>query len=311
MPSKDEIITAYDVAVPEKQQQKLPGLDKHIEPGLEYTKQEVWDDEGKPRLVEYQGSGKLKGKTCLVTGGDSGIGRSAAIMFAMEGAKGVTITYLPEEKEDAEDAAKAIETAGAKALIVECDLTQREDCKRIVDEHIKAFGTLNVLVNNASKQILSDTLEEIDLDKVSSTFDSNIIQYIAVTKYALPHLKRGASIINTTSITAYKGSPKLIDYSCTKGAMVTFTRSLAVQLAPKGIRVNGIAPGTVMSALQAASRPEEENEGLGVGKNPLHNRAGQPAEMGPSYVFLASSEMSNAMTGQVLHVNLGAHIGAS
>jgi len=307
----DDIITAYkQVAVPEKQEQNLPGLDRNIDPGIEYTKQEIWDDEGKPHLVEYAGAGKLKGKTAIVTGGDSGIGRSAAILFAMEGARGVTITYLPQERPDAEDAAKAIEAAGAKAVIVECNLEEEAGCRKVVDEHIKAFGTLNILVNNAAKQIIEKEFANIDLENVRSTFQSNIIQIFAVTKFALPHMKRGASIINSTSVTAYRGSAQLVDYSSTKGAIVTFTRSLAVQLAPAGIRVNAIAPGTIMTALQAASRPAEGNEGLGVGSTPLHNRPGQPAEMGPGYVFLASSD-SNSMTGQVLHMNMGAHIGAS
>ncbi|EIN06817.1 NAD(P)-binding protein [Punctularia strigosozonata HHB-11173 SS5] len=306
----DEVITAYSVAVPNKQQQSLPGLDKDMNPGLEYSKQEVWDDEGKPHLVEYVGAGKLKGKTAIVTGGDSGIGRSAAILFAKEGARGITITYLPQEKEDAESAKKQVEESGAKVLLVETQLEEEADCKKVVDEHTKAFGTLNILVNNASKQIIEKDLSKIDLENVRSTFQSNILQMIAVTKFALPHMVAGASIINTTSVTAYKGSAQLIDYSSTKGAIVTFTRSLALQLAPKGIRVNAVAPGTVITALQAGSRDAENMEGLGVGQTPLHNRAAQPAEMGPSYVFLASSD-SNAMTGQVLHVNMGAHVGAA
>lgn len=174
---------------------------------------------------------RLKGKTAIVTGGDSGIGRSAAIMFAMEGARGVTITYLPDEKPDAEDAAKAIEAAGSKALIVECNLEEESACRRLVDEHIKAFGTLNVLVNNASKQVCVPALrfcffgrcgeadvprcrmekefQDIDLEVVKSTFQSNILQMFAVTKFALPHMKRGASIVNSTSVTAYRGSAHL------------------------------------------------------------------------------------------------------
>ncbi|EPQ53270.1 oxidoreductase [Gloeophyllum trabeum ATCC 11539] len=308
--SSEDIITAYkNIAVPSKQEQNLPGLDKDIEPGIEYTKQEIWDDEGRPSLREYVGSGKLKGKTAIVTGADSGIGRSAVILFAREGARGITIAHLPEEKEDAESAKIDLEKEGAKCLLVPCNLMEEADCKAVVDAHVRVFGTLNILVNNASKQILTKNFEEIDLEKVKSTFNSNILQMFAVTKYALPHMKRGSSIINTTSVTAYKGSASLVDYSSTKGAIVTFTRSLAVQLAPKGIRVNAIAPGPVVTALQAASRDAEDMEGLGVGL-PLHNRAAQPAELGPAYVFLASSD-SNAMTGAVLHINSGQHIGGS
>jgi len=306
---ENDIITAYSVAVPNKQTQDMPGLDKHMSPGLEYSKQEIWDDEGKPHLREYQGSGKLQGKTAIVTGGDSGIGRAAAIMFAREGCTGITITYLPNEKEDAEEAKRDIEHAGAKANIIEVDLMQERDCQKVVDSHMGAFGKLNILVNNASKQIFCQNFEQIDLNTVESTFRSNILQMFAVTKYALPHLKRGSSIINTTSVTAYKGSAGLVDYSSTKGAIVTFTRSLSVQLAPKGIRVNAIAPGPVITALQAGSRSAENMDGFGIGL-PLHGRAGQPAELGPAYVFLASSD-SNIMTGSVLHINSGQFVGGS
>jgi len=308
--SSNDILTAYPNAVPEKQAQPYPGLDKKLKPSLEYTKLEGWDDNGKPYLYEYQGSQKLKNKTAIVTGGDSGIGRAAAIMFAREGATGITISYLPEEEADALDAKKMIEDAGAKCNIIKLDLMGEKACKALVDSHIQQFGKLDILVNNASKQIMCKNFEEINLGDVNSTFQSNILQMFAVTKFALPHLHRGASIINTTSVTAYKGSAGLVDYSSTKGAIASFTRSLALQLAPKGIRVNGVAPGPIITALQAASRPPENMEGLGAGSTPLHNRAGQPAEVGPTYVYLASSD-SNILTGQVIHINSGVHIGGS
>ncbi|KDR85811.1 hypothetical protein GALMADRAFT_84969 [Galerina marginata CBS 339.88] len=307
--SAKDIITAYSVAVPEKQEQNLPGLDKAMDPHLEYSKLEIWDDEGKPRLFEYKGSGKLKGKTAIITGGDSGIGRAAAIMFGREGCSGITITHLPEEAEDAKDAKKMIEDSGAKCNILSVDLMDEAACKTLVQDHLRKFGKLDILVNNASKQIMCKSFEDIDLKNVESTFRSNILQMFAVTKFALPHLKRGSSIINTTSVTAYRGSAGLVDYSSTKGAILTFTRSLAAQLAPKGIRVNAVAPGPIITALQAGSRSADNMEGFGVGM-PLHGRAGQPAEAGPSYVFLASSD-SNIMTGQVIHINSGDHIGGS
>ncbi|KAF9471729.1 NAD(P)-binding protein [Pholiota conissans] len=299
--SAQDIVTAYSVAVPEKQSQEMPGLDKKMTPHLEYTKLEIWDDEGKPSLVEYQGSGKLKGKTAIITGADSGIGRAAAIMFAREGCSGITITYLPEEEADAKDAKKIIEDSGAKCNITSADLMDEAACKKVVDDHLRAFGKLNILVNNASKQLFCKQFENIDLKNVESTFRSNILQMFALTKFALPHLNRGASIINTTSVTAYRGSGSLVDYSATKGAIMSFTRSLAVQLASKGIRVNAVAPGPIVTALQSGSRSAENMEGFGVGM-PLHGRAGQPAEAGPSYVFLASSD-SNILTGQVIHIN--------
>ncbi|KAG2022911.1 short-chain dehydrogenase/reductase SDR, variant 2 [Coprinopsis cinerea AmutBmut pab1-1] len=241
---------------------------------MEYSKLEYWDDNGKPYLKEYAGSGKLQGKTAIITGGDSGIGRAAAIMFAREGASGITITYLPEEETDAKDAQRLVEESGAKVNLFKADLMDESACEQLVQSHMKVFGKLNILVNNASKQIICKDFAQIDLKKVESTFRSNILQMFAVTKFALPHLKRGAAIINTTSVTAYRGSAGLVDYASTKGAILTFTRSLAQQLAPKGIRVNGVAPGPIITALQAASRPAENMEGLGVGE-PLHGRAGQ------------------------------------
>jgi len=286
-------------------------LDKDIDPGVEYVAQEVWDNEGKPHLRDYVGSGKLEGKYIIITGGDSGIGRAAAIMFAREGAAGITFSYLPEEEEDAKHAANAIKKDGKNidVLPLAINLQHEADCKKLVESHMKKFGALNVLVNNAGKQIMAKSLTEIDLNNVRSTFESNIIQFFAVTKFALPYMKRGSAIINTTSVVAYAGTPNLVDYSSTKGAILTFTRSMAKQLAPKGIRVNAVAPGPVMTALQPASRPAEEMEEFGVGM-PLHGRSAQPAELGPAYVFLASAD-SNCMTGACIHINNGQHMGGS
>ncbi|KZT18778.1 NAD(P)-binding protein [Neolentinus lepideus HHB14362 ss-1] len=271
------IVTAYKhVTVPSKQEQKLPGLGKNIKPGIEYTNQEVWDDKGKPSLcVEGRRFRQARGQDGHHHRGDSGIGNSAAIFFPREGAH------------------------GAKYLLLPCNLEKEADCNTVVDAHIKTFGALHVLVNKADLEV---EFEDINLEQVKSTFQSNILQMFTVTKHALPHMKRGSSTINTTSMTAYKGSDSLVDYSSTKGAIVTSTRRLAVQLAPKGIRVNAIVPGPVITSIQACSRPAEQMEGLGAGM-PLHGRAAQPAEMDPSYAFLASLSDANCMTGAVLHIN--------
>jgi len=304
----DDIITAYKslTDIP-AQEQDLPGKDVDMDPLAEFTKLECWDDNGKPFLKEYVGSEKLKGKKIIVTGGDSGIGRAAAQMFAREGAD-VTIVYLPAEEEDAKRTQAAIEKDGRKCVTLALDLMKAENCQAVVDQHLKEHGKLDVLVNNASKQIMAKHLEEIDLNNVESTFRSNILAMFALTKAALPHMKRGGSIINTSSVTAFKGSAAMVDYSSTKGAIVSFTRALAVQLAPKGIRVNTVCPGPVFTPLQPASRPAETMEDFSVGSLPLHGRASMPAEMGPVYVFLASAD-SNAMTGQCMHLNNGQWIG--
>ncbi|KAI6104392.1 hypothetical protein F5141DRAFT_1007240 [Pisolithus sp. B1] len=297
----EELITAYPVAVPEKQKQELPGLDTRLRPGVEYVKQEHWDHHGKPHLRTYKGSEKLRGKYAIVTGGDSGIGRAVALLYAIEGLKGITISYLPQEKEDAKNAAEQITKEGCDVNLIQVDLQREEDCRKVVEGHLSVFERLDILVNNASKQITTDTIEDLDLESVRSVFESNILQMIAVSKFAVPHMKRGAAIINTTSVVAYSGNPRLLDYASTKGAIVSFTRALARQLLPRGIRVNMVAPGPVITALQAASREAEEMEGFGLG-TPLHGRAAQPAEIAPSFVFLGSSD-SNCMTGQCIHVN--------
>ncbi|KFY25653.1 hypothetical protein V493_04518 [Pseudogymnoascus sp. VKM F-4281 (FW-2241)] len=270
--------------VKEKQAQPLPGSEKAMKPTSESTALE-----GSEGFVEYVGSGKLKGKKVLITGGDSGIGRAVAIIFAREGAD-ITIVFLPEEKEDAEDTKKSVEKEGKKCLLVAGDLMDKSNCKEAVDKHIKAYGEINVLVNNASKQVMCKDIAEIDLGDVESTFRSNILQMFAVTKYSLPHMKKGSAIINTTSTVAFRGTPEMVDYAATKGAIVSFTKSLAKQLMPKGIRVNAVAPGPVHTPLQPASRPAEQMEGFG--KKSGIGRPGQPSEIAPSFVFLASKDIN-------------------
>ncbi|GAA6048874.1 hypothetical protein JCM3770_003662 [Rhodotorula araucariae] len=301
MGKEDNVHTAYPNYAPKAFTQSLPGSDADMEPLAEHTKVERWH-RGEPRLEEYVGSGKLKGKKALITGGDSGIGRTVAIFFAREGAD-VTINYLPEEEKDAQETKKQVEAAGQKCLLVPGDLETQAFREKLVEAHIKEYQYLDILVNNASQQIQIQDLAEIDMDNVEHTFKVNIIQYIGLTKVALPHLKRGDVIINTTSVTAYKGSAGMLDYSATKGAIATFTRSLATQLLPKGIRVTGVAPGPVFTPLQPASRPAEQMDEWSVGSDSLiHGRVGQPAELGESYVYLATSNLS---TGTIVHPNSG------
>jgi len=274
------------------QQQNLPGSEGDMQPTSESTKLE-----GSEGFVEYVATGKLKNKKAFITGGDSGIGRAVAILYAREGAD-VTIVYLPEEEQDANDTKKAVEKEGKKCILVPGNLMDNKTCKEAIEKHVKEFGQIDVLVNNASKQMMCSDFADIDLENVESTFRSNIIQMFAITKYALPHMKKGSTIINTTSTVAFRGSGAMIDYAATKGAIAIFTQSLAKNLLPKGIRVNAVAPGPVHTPLQPASRPAEQMEGFG--KNTQLGRPGQPSEIAPSYVFLASKD-SELYYGQVLH----------
>lgn len=278
--------------VKEAQSQSLPGLEKDMKPSSEATKLE-----GRDKHHEYLAAGKLKGNKALITGGDSGIGRSVAVLFAREGSD-VSIVFLPEEKEDAEETKKMVEKEGRSCLLIPGDLMDNETCRGAVEKHVKEFGDIHVLVNNASKQIMCSDFAKIDLDDVESTFRSNILQMFAVTKYALPHMPKGGSIINTTSTVAFRGTGAMVDYAATKGAITSFTRALAKQLIPKGIRVNAIAPGPVHTPLQPASRPDEQMEGFG--ESYQLGRPGQPSEVAPSFVFLASKD-SELYYGQILH----------
>ncbi|CAH0019608.1 unnamed protein product [Clonostachys rhizophaga] len=279
--------------VPKAQEQSQPGLEKHLAPSGEVTKLE-----GKDQFHEYRAAGKLSGSKALITGGDSGIGRSVAVLFAREGAD-VTIVYLPEEEEDAQETKKLVEESeGRKCLLIPGNLMDNETCRQAVKQHVDTHGGLHVLVNNASKQIMCQDFAEIDLDNVESTFRSNVLQMFALTKYALPYMEKGGSIINTTSTVAFRGSSGMVDYCATKGAIVSFTRGLAKQLVKKGIRVNAVAPGPVHTPIQPASRPAEQMEGFGEGT--MLGRPGQPSEVAPSFVFLASKD-AELFYGQVLH----------
>ncbi|KAL4890860.1 hypothetical protein BDV59DRAFT_204103 [Aspergillus ambiguus] len=274
------------------QAQEKPGLEKHMAPSSEATKLE-----SSGTFVEYVGSGKLKDKKVLITGGDSGIGRSVAALMAREGAD-ITITHLPEEKDDAEQTKKLVEQEKRTCHLISVDLTKHENCKKAIEEHISKFQKLNVLVNNASKQYMCKDIAQINLDQVENTFQTNIVQMFALTKYAVPHMSKGDSIINTTSTVAFRGTAGMVDYSASKGAIVSFTRSLAQQLKPEGIRVNAVAPGPVYTPIQVDTRQAEDMEDFGA-KSSI-GRPGEPSEVATSFVFLASKDAS-LFYGQVMH----------
>jgi NAD(P)-dependent dehydrogenase (short-subunit alcohol dehydrogenase family) len=249
---------------------------------------------------QMPGSGKLKGKIALITGGDSGIGKAVAILFAKEGAD-IAIAYL-NEHEDANETKSEVEKFGRKCELIPGDLSKENVCKKTVDRVKKVFGKIDILINNAALHWESKTLEDISTDQLLRTFSTNIFSYFWVTKYALPLMKKGGAIVNSTSVTAYRGSATLIDYASTKGAIVSFTRSLAANLVEKGIRVNGVAPGPIWTPLIASSfKPEKVAQ---HGSDVPMKRAGEPVEIAPSYLFLACSD-SSYITGQILHPNGG------
>lgn len=287
----------------EKVDKNVPGQTQNQQPGVEseMSPAPIYDDEN------YKGSGKLKGKNALITGGDSGIGRAVAVAFAKEGAN-VAIAYLAEQEDtDADKTAKLIEGYGVKALKVRVDISEEEHCEQLVDEVIDKFGSLHILVNNAGKQFPQDDIANISEDQLRETFETNFFGLFYLTKAAVNHMNEGAAIINTSSVTAYNGSPGLIDYSATKGAITSFTRSLGLNLAEKGIRVNAVAPGPIWTPLIPATFDAQKVQQHGA-NTPLKRR-GQPAENAPAYVFLASAD-SSYMTGQTIHVDGGDYVGS-
>jgi len=276
-------------SVPPQEQSKHPGLEHEMNPEPMYSA--PW----------YKGSEKLLNKKALITGGDSGIGRSVAILFAREGCD-VAITYYQHEGKDAQQTKKLVEKEGRKCVVIKCDLTIRESCFDVVHQTVSQLGGLDIVVNNAAWQQETDDFAKLDPDNLERTFKTNIYSYFYVTQAALPHLKEGSVIINTTSVNAYKGHKTLIDYTATKGAIVAFTYSLSQTLAPKGIRVNGVAPGPIWTPLIPSSFDKEHVKDFG--KNVPLGRPGQPEEVSPSFVFLASRD-SSYITGQVIHPNGG------
>lgn len=273
--------------VPAQQQKRQPGIESKMEPRPLYDNDEP-------------GYGRLEGKVAIISGGDSGIGRAVAIQFAKEGCE-VAIVYL-DEHEDAHEAAEAVRKYGKEALLISTDISQEVNCKYAVEKTMEKFGHLHILVNNAAVQYEQQDIQDITAQQLEYTFKVNIFSFFYLSKYAVAHLKEGGVIINTSSVNAYKGNQALMDYSATKGAIVSFTRSLSQSLVRKGIRVNAVAPGPVWTPLIPASFSEEKVSQFG--QDVPMQRPAQPVEVAPCYVFLASRE-GTFITGQVLHPNGG------
>lgn len=295
-------IDQYTMQDPRKQYENINGFDDKTqpEPGL--------DDILKPQADHgektYRGAGRLNGRKALITGGDSGIGRAAAIAFAREGAD-VAINYLPSEEVDAQETIRLIQEAGKKGLAIPGDITSENFCKELVKKAVEEFGSIDILVNNAAKQQFVEEVEDITSEEFTKTFTTNVFATFWICKAAVPHMPPGASIINTTSIVSYQPSPGLLAYSSTKGAITAFTKSLAKSLIEKGIRVNAVAPGPIWTPLQQ-SGGQSPDKLKHFGESTPMKRPGQPAELAPAYVFLASQE-SSYMTAEVVGVTGGMH----
>jgi NAD(P)-dependent dehydrogenase (short-subunit alcohol dehydrogenase family) len=277
---------------PAQKQDRQPGRESEMRPQPDYQ-------------PKYPGCGRLKDKVAVITGGDSGIGRAVAVAMAREGAK-IAIVYLEEHK-DADETIAAVEREGSRAIKVAGDVGDEQFCRDAVDQTMKAFGRLDILVNNAAEQHETEDFREIDRRQIERTFRTNVFSFFFMTKHALAHMHKGASVINTTSVTAFQGHKTLLDYAATKGAIVAFTRSLSEALVEQGIRVNAVAPGPIWTPLIPASFEPERVAKHGASA-PM-KRAGQPNEVAPCYVFLASEDASY-MSGQVLHPNGGKVVGS-
>lgn len=273
-----------------------PGIEAEVEPKPQYEAR------------EYKAAGKLKGKRALITGGDSGIGRAVAVLFAREGAT-VAISYLPAEERDAQESKAAVEREGATCLLCPGDLAEESFCKDLVDRVVRELGGLDILVSNAAHQNRK-TLDELTLEEFDRTFKVNIYAYYLLTHYAVPHMKPGSTIIATSSSTGFRGNPELPDYSATKGAINQFTKALALQLVDKGIRVNAVAPGPVWTPLNVADKGNPPDKVAKHGANTPLGRPAQPEEIAPAYVFLASDPDSSYITGIILPVLGGEILGA-
>ncbi|EKE44287.1 short-chain dehydrogenase/reductase SDR [Oceaniovalibus guishaninsula JLT2003] len=278
--------------IPAQSQDSMPADEWRMDPAPDY-------------MPRHPGIGKLKGKVALITGGDSGIGRAVSVLFAREGAK-VAIAYLKEDR-DAEETKRLVEAEGSEAVLISGDLGKKANADNAVARTVEAFGKLDILVNNAAQQLIDEDFAQFPEDELRRIIDSNVLGVMFCTQAALPHLKDGACIVNTTSVNAFKGNDSLITYSTTRGATLAFTRSMAMNLADKGIRVNAVAPGPVWTPFIPGSMPPEQVEDFGS-SSPL-GRAAQPWEVATSYLFLASSD-GNFFTGQTLHPNGGKILGA-
>ena len=283
-------VTRFPDITPPKQDQPEPGLDAELIPGT---------DRGEE---SYRGTGRLQGRRALITGADSGIGAAVAIAFAREGAD-IALNYLPQEEQDAQHIVEVIRKEGRTAVLLPGDLADANFCRRLVEDAVEGLGGLDALVNNAGRQIAVESLEEIDDQQWTQTYEVNIHAMFRLTKAALAHLPAGSTIVNSSSIQAYQPSPTLVDYASTKAAINNFTKGLAQQLAPRGIRVNAVAPGPIWTPLQVSDgQPKEALPEFGK-STPL-GRAGQPTELAPAYVFLTSSESSYVL-GETLAVTGG------
>jgi NAD(P)-dependent dehydrogenase (short-subunit alcohol dehydrogenase family) len=276
--------------------QSFPGKTRDM-PDPKPIYDELPDIEG--NRVKYKAAGKLKGLNALITGGDSGIGAATAILFAHEGANS-TIIYLPEEEDDAQDVKKRVEELGAKCYLYATDLSKRDNCKKAVDFAVEKMGEIHILFNNAAYQMMVEDIADLSEDQWEHTFNVNIHSYFYVAKYTLPHMKKGGAIINNASINAYIGRPDLLDYTSTKGAIISFTRGLSNQYLSKGIRVNALAPGPVWTPLIPATMNDKAQEQF---TSPM-GRPAQPSEIAACAVFLASSD-SSCISGQTIHCNGG------
>lgn len=277
--------------IPPQEQQRQPGKEQQMTPDPVFIGE------------HYRGSGKLRGKTALISGGDSGIGRAVAVHFAREGAN-VAIVYL-EEDEDARATMGLLEAEGAETLLLRGDVGDPKFCEKAVSATVDRFGGLDILVNNAAEQHPAEDAQDIQPAQIEKTFRTNIFGYIFLAQAALKHLPEGGSIVNTGSVTGFRGSKHLLDYASTKGAIQAFTYSLAQQLVEKGIRVNGVAPGPIWTPLIPASFSADEVAKFG--KDTPMKRPGQPGEVAPAYVFLASEDASY-ITGQFIHINGGSYM---